>query len=83
MSVPGLLGTGLAYALWSRGIETLGVSVAFLGLLSPVVATVLGSVLGGQWAGQRQKGAPRPASLDVGSLGVHAMITRQTGPIDA
>jgi probable blue pigment (indigoidine) exporter len=68
----GLIGTGLAYALWFKGIETLGVSVSFLGLLSPVVATVLGyvglgqsltmtqvigaaivlgSVLGGQWAG--------------------------------
>ena len=38
----GLIGTGLAYALWFRGIERLGVSVSFLGLLSPVVATVLG-----------------------------------------
>lgn len=38
----GLVGTGLAYTLWFRGIETLGVSVSFLGLLSPVVATALG-----------------------------------------
>ncbi len=80
----GLIGTGLAYALWFKGIETLGVSVSFLGLLSPVVATalgyvvlgqgltvvqilgaviVLGSVLGGQWAGLRQKGGERPVSL--------------------
>lgn len=40
-----LIGTGLAYTLWFRGIETLGVSVSFLGLLSPVVATVLGYVV--------------------------------------
>ncbi len=38
----GLIGTGLAYTLWFRGIETLGVSVSFFGLLSPVVATTLG-----------------------------------------
>jgi len=38
----GLIGGGLAYALWFRGIGTLGTSVAFLGLLSPVVATILG-----------------------------------------
>ena len=40
-----LIGTGLAYTLWFRGIEMLGVSVTFLGLLSPVVATVLGYVV--------------------------------------
>jgi probable blue pigment (indigoidine) exporter len=37
-----LIGTGLAYTLWFRGIETLGVSVSFLGLLAPVVAAILG-----------------------------------------
>ena len=37
-----LVGTGLAYTLWFRGIERVGVSVSFLGLLSPVVATALG-----------------------------------------
>ena len=41
----GLIGTGLAYTLWFRGIETLGVSVTFLGLSSPVVATILGYVV--------------------------------------
>lgn len=80
----GLIGTGLAYALWFRGIETLGVSVSFLGLLSPVVATVLGyivlnqsltttqvvgavvilgSVLGGQWAGLGHRSVERPGSF--------------------
>lgn len=79
----GLIGTGLAYALWFRGIETLGVSVSFLGFLSPAVATVLGyvvlgqsftvvqilgagivlgSVLGGQWAGLRQTSVERSVS---------------------
>lgn len=42
----GLIGTGLAYALWFRGIDTLNVSaVSYLGLLSPVVATLVGLVL--------------------------------------
>ncbi len=37
-----LVGTGLAYTLWFRGIERVGVSVSFLGLLSPIIATALG-----------------------------------------
>jgi probable blue pigment (indigoidine) exporter len=44
----GLIGGGLAYTLWFRGIGTLGTSVAFLGLLSPVVATILGYTVLGQ-----------------------------------
>lgn len=44
-----LLGTGLAYSLWFRGIERLPVNaLTFLGLLSPVVATVLGWAVLGQ-----------------------------------
>ncbi|MEL6927948.1 MAG: EamA family transporter [Cyanobacteria bacterium J06600_6] len=39
----GLIGTGLAYALWFRGISKLSATaVAYLGLLSPVVASVIG-----------------------------------------
>ncbi|MEL7071889.1 MAG: DMT family transporter [Cyanobacteria bacterium J06581_3] len=39
----GLIGTGLAYALWFRGIDRLSPSAAsYLGLLSPVVATLIG-----------------------------------------
>lgn len=38
----GGVGTGLAYALWFRGTEKIGVSVIFLSLLSPVVAALLG-----------------------------------------
>ncbi|MEM8748519.1 MAG: EamA family transporter [Actinomycetota bacterium] len=38
-----VIGTGLAYANWFRGIQQLPVAaVSFLGLLSPVVATTLG-----------------------------------------
>ena len=41
----GLIGTGLAYALWFRGIRRLNATAAsYLGLLSPVVATLIGYV---------------------------------------
>lgn len=41
----GLIGTGLAYALWFRGIDKLTASAAaYLGLLSPVVATLIGYI---------------------------------------
>lgn len=39
----GVIGTGLAYALWFRGIAKLSpTAVSYLGLLSPVVATLIG-----------------------------------------
>lgn len=39
----GLIGTGLAYLLWFRGIDKLNASaVSYLGLMSPVVATLIG-----------------------------------------
>ena len=41
----GLIGTGLAYALWFRGIRKISATaVSYLGLLSPVVATLIGYV---------------------------------------
>jgi probable blue pigment (indigoidine) exporter len=41
-----VVGTGVAYGLWFRGIEHLSVTaISFLGLTSPVVATVLGWVV--------------------------------------
>jgi probable blue pigment (indigoidine) exporter len=53
-----VIGTGVAYLLWFRGIERLAVNhLSFLGLLSPLVATVLGwalldqSLTGGQLTG--------------------------------
>jgi len=45
----GLLGTALAFALWFRGVAALPASsVAFLGLLSPIVATAIGWAALGQ-----------------------------------
>ncbi len=44
-----LIGTALAYTVWFRGLERLpAASVSLLGLLSPLVATVLGWALLGQ-----------------------------------
>ncbi|WP_187414902.1 EamA family transporter [Nonomuraea sp. PA05] len=44
-----LVGAALAYALWFRGLRVLpATKVTFLGLLSPVVATMLGWVVLGQ-----------------------------------
>lgn len=41
----GTIGTGLAYLLWFRGIDKLSASaVSYLGLLSPVMATLLGFI---------------------------------------
>ncbi|MEM9214480.1 MAG: EamA family transporter [Cyanobacteria bacterium P01_F01_bin.150] len=41
----GVIGTGLAYLLWFRGIDRLKASaVSYLGLMSPVVATLIGFV---------------------------------------
>ncbi len=38
-----IIGAGLAYALWFRGVRALSpTNVTFLGLLSPLVATTLG-----------------------------------------
>ncbi|MET8850871.1 EamA family transporter [Amycolatopsis sp. NPDC004625] len=45
----GLIGAAFAYALWFRGIRALSAThVTFLGLLSPVVATLLGWLVLGQ-----------------------------------
>ncbi|MBL1073343.1 EamA family transporter [Nocardia sp. 2] len=45
----GLIGTAVAYALWFRGIaRTNATSIAFLGLLSPVSAAVIGWIALGQ-----------------------------------
>ncbi|MEX2423348.1 MAG: EamA family transporter [Acidimicrobiia bacterium] len=67
-----LVGTGVAYALWFRGIERLPVNaLTFLGLLSPVVATVLG------WAVLQQR---LTAAQLVGALLIAvAVITPQMG----
>ncbi|GAB4532019.1 MAG: EamA family transporter [Pleurocapsa sp.] len=42
----GLIGTGLAYALWFRGINRLSATaVSYLGLMSPVVASLIGYLI--------------------------------------
>lgn len=44
-----LIGAAVAYALWFRGIRELPpTAVSFLGLLSPVVATLLGVIVAGE-----------------------------------
>ncbi|SEF19957.1 probable blue pigment (indigoidine) exporter [Amycolatopsis pretoriensis] len=51
----GLIGGLLTYSLWFRGVTTLPVaSVALLGLLSPLVAALLGAVVLGQTLGSVQ-----------------------------
>ncbi len=41
----GIVGTGFAYAVWFRGIDKLSASaVSYLGLMSPVVATLIGFI---------------------------------------
>jgi probable blue pigment (indigoidine) exporter len=49
-----VIGTALAYWLWVRGIAVIGAEIAFLGLLSPLVATFLGAALLGEWFGAQQ-----------------------------
>lgn len=44
-----LLGTALSYWLWVRGVTLIGADVTFLSLLSPLVATILGALLLGEW----------------------------------
>lgn len=44
-----IIGTGLAYANWFRGVQALPIAVtSFLGLLSPLVATIAGWAVLGQ-----------------------------------
>lgn len=66
-----LIGAAVAYALWFRGIRALRpTAVSFLGLLSPVVATVLGAAVLGQQLNLLQT---------VGGLVVlGALVTAQT-----
>ncbi len=62
----GVIGTGLAYANWFRGVELLPVAtVSFLGLLSPLVATLAGWVVLDQRLGAVQLVG---AALIVGSV---------------
>ena len=69
----GLPGGLIAYVLWFRGIAMLPVtSVAVLGLLSPMVAAVLGAALLGQTLG--------PVQLVGFALALAAIVAGQTVP---
>lgn len=62
----GLVGAGIAYFLWFRGITRLPPSaLASLGLLSPLAATVLGWAVAGQSLGWGQLGG---AALVLGAV---------------
>lgn len=69
-----LLGTALAYFVWTRGIGRLGPSAAYLALASPLVATLIGAVVLGevfsiwQWLGM---------ALVLGATAVGVSVRRQ------
>lgn len=46
-----LLGTAFGYYVWNRGITKLGPSAAYLALMSPVVATLIGTLFLGETFG--------------------------------
>lgn len=46
-----LLGTAFSYYVWNRGITRLGPSAAYLALMSPVVATLIGTIFMGEQFG--------------------------------
>lgn len=70
----GLIGTGLAYALWFRGIERLNAAaVSYLGLMSPVVATILGFV----FLQQNLSGMQLLGILTIGISIVFGQISQQ------
>ncbi|MEV6205676.1 EamA family transporter [Kitasatospora sp. NPDC051914] len=72
----GLIGAAVAYALWFRGIRALSpTEVTFLGLLSPLVATVLGWLALGQGLTGLQ--------LLGGALALGSVVLAQTRPATA
>lgn len=72
-----LIGTALPYWLWVRGITVMGADMAFLGLLSPLVATLLGAALLGQWFGPVQVGG---IGLILASTVAGIALTRPKAP---
>ncbi|MCC5581060.1 EamA family transporter [Microtetraspora sp. AC03309] len=73
----GLFGGLIAYVLWFRGVTMLPVtSVAVLGLLSPMVAALLGAVLLGQTLGPIQLVG---FALSLAAI-VAAQLPTRTGP---
>lgn len=50
----GVIATGFAFWVWFHGVRSVGVSVSFLVLLSPVTAILLGTLLAGERLGALQ-----------------------------
>ncbi|MFK8024755.1 MAG: EamA family transporter [Ilumatobacter sp.] len=77
----GVVGTGAAYANWFAGIQRLRVSiVSFLGLLSPLVATIAGwAVLDQSLTGAQLAGA---ALVLLAIVGPHVHERRKIGFVD-
>ncbi|MFI7704975.1 EamA family transporter [Nonomuraea sp. NPDC049480] len=76
-----LIGAAVAYALWFRGLRELSATkVTFLGLLSPVVATVLGWIV----LGQRLTAAQvLGAAIVLAALVAAQVQPRRTRPLPA
>lgn len=75
------LGTAWAFVLWTRGARVLGEDAAFLGLLSPLVATALGALLLGQeLVGLQLVGAPLVLlAAAAGALSARPSSARRLG----
>jgi len=82
-AIIGLVGTALAFALWFRGVAALPASsVAFLGLLSPIVATAIGwAALGQSLTSLQVAGAALvAASIVAGQRASQQRSRRRAGP---
>lgn len=72
-----LVGTALAYWVWVRGITRLGAVVAFLGLLTPVVATILGAIIvGDRFSALQLAGMAVVLGATVAGIGASRIGTR-------
>ncbi|AHH14953.1 putative membrane protein [Nocardia nova SH22a] len=82
----GVLGTAAAYAIWFRGLARVpATSVAFLGLLSPVSATVIGwAALGQSLTALQLLGMVIALGATVlGQIGVRAREAKTADPVPA
>jgi probable blue pigment (indigoidine) exporter len=72
-----VIGTAFAYWLWVRGIAAIGTGVAFLSLLSPLVATFLGAALLNEWFNAQQW---LGIAIIFGSTIAGIMLSRRKSP---
>nr|WP_281362564.1 EamA family transporter [Alpinimonas psychrophila] len=73
-----IVGTAFAYVLWFRGLAGLPASTtAFLGLLSPVVAIILGWLLAGEVLSPLQVAG---IAIVLGAITVGGVVQRQVLP---